>query len=467
VTDASSQTTNLRRPWVLLVIVVVLASAAIGAYVKVLHRSAAAPGRGGATQSAMLSLAGSNTIGSQLAPALAQEFLKDLGATNIKVLPGGAENEIVVQGLLPGSTLPSVIRVAAHGTPTGFDGLADGSCDIAMASRRIKQDEITKLPLMGDMSSPSNEHLLGLDGIAVVVNASNPVRSLTKEQLAGIFAGEVSDWSQVSSHRGSISVYARDEKSGTYDIFKSLVLGDAPLAPAAKRVEDSNALSEAVARDPAGIGFVGFAYIGKARAIPVAEQGTQPMPPNRLTIATEDYPLSRRLYLYTPANPPNDYARQFIQFALSKKGQDVVGNAGFVAQNLGAEQMTTSTNAPAEYKRLTRGAGRLSLDFRFLPGGAVLDNKAIGDINRVIDFIGDLGYGGNNILLFGFSDSSGDQQTNLELAQTRAKIVADELAKRGLKPGLIKGFGPFLPVASNDSPLGREKNRRVEMWLKR
>ena len=135
-----------------------------------------------------------------------------------------------------------------------------------------------------------------------------------------------------------IKIYARDNKSGTFDTFKTLVLGAKALAPGATRFEDSNTLSEAVAGDRNGIGFIGLPYVHGAKALAVSEEGARALQATRLTVATEDYPLSRRLYLYTPANPTNRFTRKFIEFALSKQGQDVVGNSGFVAQIVTPQQ---------------------------------------------------------------------------------------------------------------------------------
>jgi phosphate transport system substrate-binding protein len=462
------QTGRARWLWIILAAVVVLSGAGIVAYLNVSHRTAAFGSQGSASKPVLLCLAGSSTIGAQLAPALAQEFLKELGATDVKLLPGAAEGEQLVQGVLPGANTTSVIRVEARGTATAFDDMGNGSCDIVMATRRIKQEEITRLPAMGDMSSPSNEHLLALDGIVVAVSAANPVRSLSKEQVTAIFSGAISDWSQAGGQHGAVNIYAADEKSETYEAFSALVLGDAQLVRTAKRLDPEAPLADAIAGDAAGIGFLSLAHVGKAQPLAVSERGSLALPPSRFTIATEDYPLSRRLYLYTPANPPNGYVRRFLEFAASKSGQDVVAAVGFIPQNLVTQEaVTTALSAPVEYQRLTRGAGRLSLDFRFLAGRSVLDNKAMADINRVVDFVGDLGYGGNNVLLFGFCDSTGAQQTNLDLSLARAKVVADELTKRGLKPGAVKGFGAYLPVAANDTGEGREKNRRVEIWLRR
>jgi phosphate transport system substrate-binding protein len=450
-----------------LAVVVVLGFACLGFYLKsrpAARRSVAA----GARPNSMLCLAGANTIGGKLAPSLAEAFLKHIGTTQVKVVPSSTSGVSTVQGVLPGANSPSVIEIDGRANWVAFDRLADGSCDIGMSARRINQNEITKLPFMGDMTSPSNEHVLALDGIAVLVNQDNPISSLSKEQLAGIFSGAITDWSQVSHDKASIVLYAPFAKSATEDGFKSLVMGDAVLSSNIKRQPDMASVSTAVAADRMAIGFVGSGFIGRARAVPVSERGTLALPPNRMTIGTEDYPLTRRMYLYTAAHPANRYVASFVQFAQSNAGQELVAAAGFIPQNVVADtQVTTAASAPPEYNRLTRAAGRLSLDFRFLPGGAVLDNKAITDINKVVDFMGDLGYGGNNILLFGFADSTGNLQSNLDLSQVRANAVADQFIQRGLKPGLVKGFGAYLPVASNDTAEGREKNRRVEIWLRK
>ena len=218
------------------------------------------------------------------------------------------------------------------------------------------------------MSSAANEHILGLDGIAVIVNAANPADQLDKDKIMRIFTGEITDWSQVGSFSGAIKIYARNDNSGTYDTFKSLVLGGKPLAAGAQRIEDSKALSDAVAADPNGIGFIGLPYIQSAKPIAVSDKGTLALLPTRLTVGTEDYLLSRRLFLYTPASPGNKYTRQFLEFAISRKGQDVVGASGFVAQNVAQVAQTVSVNAPGDYKSLTKDANRLSLDFRFADG---------------------------------------------------------------------------------------------------
>lgn len=417
----------------------------------------------------ILRISGSNTIGAALGPALAEEFLRQrAGATNVKTVPGDKEDEVQVQGIFPGESSPKTIEIHAHGSATAFQDLSKQLCDVGMASRRVKPEEASSLATLGDMTSPAAEHVLGLDGIAVIVSKGNSVQSLTKEQIARVFAGEIADWSRLGSPAGAINVYARDDKSGTYDTFKALVLGSKRLVASAKRFEDSRELSDAVSKDPNGIGFIGLPYVLDAKAVAVSETDTRPFLPNHFTVSTEDYALSRRLFLYTAANPTNDVARKFVSFALSPQGQEIVERIGFVGQNVSpVVSRAVPSDAPERYKQLTTGASRLSLDFRFRTGSSELDNKALADLDRVVTFLTDLHYSGQNILLLGFADSTGASQTNEALSKNRANVVAQQFQERGLNAFAVVGFGPQLPVASNGTPEGRDKNRRVEIWVRK
>jgi len=294
------------------------------------------------------------------------------------------------------------------------------------------------------------------------------VQSLTKEQLARVFAGEITDWRQLGGPSVGINVYARDDKSGTYDTFKTLVLGSKKLVANAKRFEDIRELSDAVAKDLDGIGFIGLPYVRDAKALAVSENGTCPFVPNHFTVSTEEYALSRRLFLYNASSPTSDLARKFVNFALSPEGQEIVEKIGFVGQTVAPTQGTSvPSGAPERYRQLTTGATRLSLNFRFRSGSSELDNKASADLDRVVTFLTDLHYSGQNILLFGFADNTGTSQTNDALSKDRANAVAQQFGERGVNAAAVVGLGSQLPVASNETAEGREKNRRVEIWLKK
>ena len=450
-----------------LMVIAVLVLGALGYFLWPKSGGNSVPAPSGSSGTIVLRLRGSNTIGAALAPELAEEFLRQQGATGVKTVRGDREDEVRVQGVLPGEASAKAIEIYAHGSATAFEDLSKGVCDIGMASRKINPDEASRLAGLGDMTSLASEHVLGLDGIAVIVSQGNALQSLTKDQIAGVFSGEIADWRQLGGRSGRINVYARDDKSGTYDTFKVLVLGNKPLIANAKRIEDSRELSDSVAKDPDGIGFIGLPYIRDAKPLSVSETGTRALLPNHFTVATEDYALSRRLFLYTASNPPNDLTRKFVDFGLSRRGQEIVEKIGFVGQNVRSAQGTTIPNdAPGLYRQLTVGSNRLSLNFRFRTGSSELDNKALVDLDRVATFLTDLHYTGQNVLLFGFADSTGTRQVNDELSRDRANTVARQFEQRGITPSVV-GLGSQLPVASNQTVDGREKNRRVEIWLKK
>jgi len=270
-----------------------------------------------------LRLNGSNTIGKELVPALCEEFLKFEGATSIERKPRAKEDETDVEAVLPNhSTEPLTFEVQAHGSKTAFEDLASGKCDIGMSSRQITSDEARQCAQagLGDMFSPACEIVLGLDGIAVFVNKSNPINALTKQQLADIFGGRTTDWSQVGGNPGPINLYAGDEKSGTFDTFKSLVLENRPLSTKALRYENSAKLSDEVAADVNGIGFTGMAFIRGSKPLAISEAGGTALLPTPFTVASEHYPLSRRIFLYVPANPRNVWTHKFVEFAMSELG---------------------------------------------------------------------------------------------------------------------------------------------------
>ena len=416
-----------------------------------------------ASSKPMLRLHGSNTIGDQLGPALAEAILKSQGAQDVKIIRDSPEMIRVV-----GDSGAKTIAIEARGTSTAFADLASGACDIGMASRPVKPQESTVAT--GDLTLPSAEHVVGLDGVAVIVNRNNPIETLSREQLSRIFAGATLDWAQVGGKSGPIAIYARDAKSGTFDTFKTLVLASRELAPGAKRFEDSSRLADQVASDPSGIGFVGLPYVRSTKALAISDKGSGALTPNRLTVATEDYLLSRRLFLYNPATSVSQDVNQFVEFALSKDGQDVVEKVGFVSQHVRADKTASPTPAadsPAEYKKITESAERLTLDYRFKAGASTLDNKAVVDLDRLVTFLSDLHYSGSDLLLLGFADATGDPASNQKLSLERAQAVAGQIARRGVKPGTVIAFGQAMPVAENGTEDGRQRNRRVEVWVKK
>ncbi len=414
----------------------------------------------------VLRIQGSNTIGAKLGPELVKGLFEAQGLHDIRSEHGAHENE---QRLLARQAdgRQVIVEVAAHGSGTGFTSLKDGSADLAASSRPIKDGEATALAPLGDLRSPQSEQVIAIDGLAIIVHPSNPLTTLSVEQIAQLFSGEIDDWAALGGNPGKVHPYARDDNSGTYDTFKELVLvpGGRALAANAQRFESSDQLSDSVSSDPNGIGFIGLPYIRQAKAVAVAAGDSQPMPPSTTLIATEDYPLARRLFIYNDPHQENPWARALIDFTQSPRGQAIVDRSGFIAQTVEAVKVTADTQMPTDYQQLAQQAQRLSVNFRFQEGSATLDNKAQRDLQRVLDYLKQHDKLQNKVVLVGFGDAKSDPERAELLSKLRAMAVRRELARQGVLFREITGMGSELPVAANDQNIGRIRNRRVEVWV--
>ncbi len=413
-----------------------------------------------------LRIQGSNTIGAALGPALAEGLMREQGLLKVhSETPDKANEQRVVGQTAQGRRV--VIEVAAHGSSTGFAALKNASADLAASSRPIKDSEVTELKSLGDLKSPAAEQVIAIDGLAIILHPQNPLNQLNTEQLARIFSGEASTWEELGGSGGTIHLYARDDQSGTYDTFKEVVLSrrGKTLSSAAKRFESSEQLSDAVSQDPQGIGFIGLPYVRQAKAVAIVDGQSQAMLPLNSLIATEDYPLSRRLFFYLPPNGKNPWAEALVAFAQSSKGQAIVAANGFIAQTVQAMSVTPNALMPEGYQALSRHAQRLTVNFRFEEGSATLDNKARQDLSRVLDYIKQHDKTNHEVTLVGFGDAKSDPARADLLSKLRAMAVRRELVKSGVVFREIRGFGAEMPVAANSADEGRIKNRRVEVWV--
>jgi phosphate transport system substrate-binding protein len=428
-----------------------------------------------------LRFAGSNTVGERLVPELLMAYLTQLGAHDLRWQDNQPEDERrLAVGDAVGKLLPRSVQVAAHGTGTGFPALQSGEAEVAMASRQINDQELIGSISLGDLRGVDSEHTIALDGLAVIVHSTNRVSTLSTEQLAKVFSCALTDWSQIGGAPGAIHLYARDNKSGTFDTFKHFVLDPykAALCAAAKRFESSTELSSSVAADTNGIGFIGLPYILNARALRVRECDLA-YDPSPFAVKSEEYPLARRLYLYTPEKPASKFVGDFVQFALSDAGQQVAQKEGFVSQEIAIDSTNTqearlaaaglSAHGTAilhELLQTTLTASRLSVTFRFHPGSERLDTKALRDVDRLARFMRTPASQGKSLLLLGFADNHGSYRANEDLSRRRAEAVAKALRGAGVTVAEVRGFGEEAPVACNTTPAGSERNRHVEVWLR-
>jgi phosphate transport system substrate-binding protein len=226
------------------------------------------------------------------------------------------------------------IAVTGGGSGTGLSSLISGTCDIAISSRDIKEKEVSLAKQKGVVPY---EIKVALDGLAVVVNPSNPVGKLTIAQLADIFDGKITNWKEVGGKDAKIVLLSREVNSGTHVYFKEHVLrrcdprGKEEFAPCALMLSSSQAIADEVAGNSSAIGYYGMGYISsKQKPVSVAKDDkSEYITPTIDNVVKGKYPISRPLIFYTKGEPQG-LVKKFIDFALSKEGQEIVLATDFV-----------------------------------------------------------------------------------------------------------------------------------------
>jgi len=225
------------------------------------------------------------------------------------------------------------IAVTGGGSGTGIASLINGTCDIAQASRKMKQKEI-------DMATQAGRHVheiqAGIDALAVIVHPENPVKQLTLTQLSGIFQGAIKNWSEVGGDPGEILVLSRERNSGTHVYFLEEVVrlgnakGPEEFAVSALMLSSSQAMTEETATSLEAIGYVGLGYVtDNVATVSVGKEGGTFVLPSVETALDGSYLLSRPLYIYT-ANDPNELVQTFLDYVLGPEGQELVLEMDFV-----------------------------------------------------------------------------------------------------------------------------------------
>jgi phosphate transport system substrate-binding protein len=217
------------------------------------------------------------------------------------------------------------ISVQGGGSSVGIVSIMDGTADIGQSSRPIKDSEIEKAVKNG---VTPKVHVVAMDGIAVIANPSNSLNDISIAQIKDIYTGKISDWSAIGGSGGKIVVVSRDSSSGTYEAFSAKALDSARTRPDSLLQASNQAVAQTVSTTPGAIGYIGLGYITD-RVKPLAVNGVVC---NKQNVLTETYPISRPLFMYTNGSPAGA-TKAYLDFVLSKEGQKIVEDLGFVGLN--------------------------------------------------------------------------------------------------------------------------------------
>jgi len=244
------------------------------------------------TDNSTISVSGSTTV-QPLAEKLAEAFMTENTSIRIDVQGGGSS--------------------------VGVKAAGQGTSDIGMASREIKESELAEFPKL-------NVVVIARDGIAIVANADVTVSDLTVEQVRDIFSGKITNWKDLGGEDQNIIVVSREEGSGTRGAFEELVMGKDALITASAILQPSNgSIRTTVSTTPYSIGYMSFGYLDDTiKAISIG--GIAPTEPNA---ADGSYPIVRPLNMLTNGEPTGA-VKAFLDFILSDAGQKLVVEDGYI-----------------------------------------------------------------------------------------------------------------------------------------
>lgn len=247
------------------------------------------------------------------------------------------------------------IQIEGKGSSTAPVALIAGTAQLGPMSREMKGKEIEDFEKKYGFKPTKIG--VALDSLAVFVNKDNPIKSLSLDEVDAIFSKtrkrglpEITTWGQAGVTgplaAKPISLFGRNSASGTYGYFKEVALNNGDYMNTVKEQPGSASVVEGVAKDVAAIGYSGIGYATSGvKAVPLSnKKGDTVYEANYANVLSGKYPLARMLYVYVakkPGEPLPKVVEEFLKYALSKEGQQVVVKDGYdpLPANVAAQQL--------------------------------------------------------------------------------------------------------------------------------
>lgn len=386
-----------------------------------------------------------------------------------------------------------VLRFAFHvgSSSAGFQDLIHGRADAALSVREARPDEVLAAldAGLGRLSDARRSEIVALDALIPIGSARRPRQAISLTELTRIYAGEITDWIELGEAPGPINLHLLTPESGQTQGFTDSVMrsADMGLSPTITYHDTTDSLLRAVTNDANSLGLTGFASFGLARALDLNGSCGLSSTATLLSLKTEDYPLTRPMFIYFPERRLPPEAQDWLEWLRSPDAQRIIRRAGFVDRGpvpvplagqgarLSQAILIADRDVPLsdiqDMVTKMQGRERLTTTFRFTPGSTRLDAQSRSNMLQLGRALRDGAFNGKRLYLIGFSDGQGPHGPNRTLSLARAESVRRALlsAMDGRLPdGVtleIDAFGEALPMACDDTPWGRQTNRRVELWL--
>lgn len=435
---------------------------------------------------------GSRTVGTTLIPTLLRGYAESQGG-GLEIIPTEDPAIRLAKLMNPDGSLRAVIDLQTKGSGSAVPDLIEGTADIGVMDRAMNDGDVEKLTAAGqpDLRNTTDELVLGVDGIVVILNAANPVSNLSAEEISRIFSGEITNWQELGGADLPIRIQSFEEGSGDREVLLNGLVRPFGREETAEvtRHTDYYKLVDAVMAEPGTIGYVGrwLARGSNVKLMPIREVCGLQSEPSDFRMKIEGYSLSRRLFAFKLPGAIHPEARAFLDWTQTREAQAYIKEANFINRELermpladvpsamldvASAQPEFSIEEHAKMMSELGQAERLSLSFRFKFASSQLDSEGVKTVEQLARLIAAGEFEGKEVLLVGFADSVGSSGKNTTLAKARAEevrsilrsvLASDVVEKAALVP---LSYGEMMPLSCNDDDLGRERNRRVEVWLR-
>lgn len=435
-----------------------------------------------------LRFSGTGRLGGLILPAMVEGYARARGLSADRV----EETLSTFRYDLTDSDGTAVARLSFRLTSTedGFVDLFAQQADVVMAAREISASETrsAREAGLGQLGSPARVRILAYDALVPVVSPLQPIRDIQIDDLARVYAGEITNWQDLGGPDLPIELHLTNPSNGLARGFVQTLLetsGDS-LSGAVVQQSSDQAVIEAVLTTPAAIGITSFETIGNAVALSLTGACGLRARADIVAVQTGDYPLTMPLFLYLPVRRLGPVGQDFLDWLSTAEAHLILKRIGVPGQEavpipigMQGERLAAAIDAAGEDVGLDAlqrmidamaGHDRLSPTFRFEAGQSGLDPASQAHVRTLAQAIREGKYSGQDLVLLGFSDGRGPAGINQRLSAARAEAVRDAVLSLlgGALPSTVTlrtvALGEALPIGCDDTVWGQQMNRRVELW---
>lgn len=431
-----------------------------------------------------LRLSGEPRLVGLLLPALFDGYAREAGLTLTQ--SETVDGEVAL--LLSDAARATVLRISLRSSQSAeaFADLLTYDSDVALTFREPLPDERIRAADVGiALPGPDGASIvLGGEALVPIVSPLNPMRVIDPAKLIAAFTGRIADWADLGQAPAALTLHLGPQGDGQADAFLAILPGT-PSA-AIIRHADAEALASAVAADPAALGIAALSAAGVAQPVGLRDACGLTAAPVLRGIKTHDYPLTTPAFAFVRSQRKPTVVGDFLDWLRGPAAQLIVRRAGLAdrgvvpiplddqgerfAHAITIAGRDTSLRDLQGMVAMMNARVRVSLTFRFANGATALDTASAANLRLLAHDIRDGVYAGREIMLIGFSDGEGPAIENRDLSVARALAVESALLTLlGDLPDDVRigttGFGEALPMGCDDTPWGRQMNRRVEVWV--